>query len=186
MMEALAKSGRNAPVVALPYGDEASYWHNRTTGAWEDYVVDEVIPMAVEKYGVDEDSVAIGGISMGGYGAYLIAAKNPGRFCAVGGHSPAIWQRPGETAEGAFDNSEDFDSNDVIATASNGYGSSKLWIDAGDKDPFMPGDRALESVLNAAGTDLTFKTWPGEHDEDYWSEHFDDYFRFYRLALGDC
>ena len=33
--------------------------------------------------------VAIGGISMGGYGALLLGAA--GNFCAVGGHSPALW-----------------------------------------------------------------------------------------------
>ena len=41
--------------------------------------------------GADPDRVAIGGISMGGFGAFDIARLHPGAFCAVGGHSPAIW-----------------------------------------------------------------------------------------------
>src|SRR4051812_42936053 len=41
---ALAKAGSGAPIVALPYGGDHSYWHNRASGDWASYVVDEVIP----------------------------------------------------------------------------------------------------------------------------------------------
>ena len=53
---------------------------------------------------------------MGGFGAYDIALQHPGRFCAVGGHSPALWFDGGETAPGAFDDAADFERNDVVGT----------------------------------------------------------------------
>jgi hypothetical protein len=84
-----ARSAPHAPDIAFPYGDQ-SYWHNRADGAWGSYVLDEVIPKALTVLNADPRRVAIGGISMGGFGAYALARLEPGRFCAVGGHSAAI------------------------------------------------------------------------------------------------
>lgn len=39
-------------------------------------------------------------------GDHDLAMLHPGRFCAVGGHSPALWFDGGETAPGAFDSAE--------------------------------------------------------------------------------
>ena len=188
MYSALADQGARAPVVAFPYGGEASYWHDRADGDWGRYVTDEVIPAVEERYDVDERRLAIGGISMGGFGAYDIAAKNPGAFCAVGGHSPAIWQEAGETAAGAFDDAEDFARNDVIAAANEGvaFDGPKLWLDAGDEDPFIPGDDAMAAALKGSGADLQRETFPGGHEGAYWDAHWDDYLGFYAEALAGC
>ena len=74
----------------------------------------EVIPTVVRRFDIDPRRVAIGGISMGGFGAYDLALLHPERFCAVGGHSPALWLEAGETAPGAFDDAADFERNDVV------------------------------------------------------------------------
>ena len=76
----------------------------------------EVIPLVERRFGVDPERIAIGGISMGGFGAYDIALHHPGMFCAVGGHSAALWFEGGETAPGAFDDAADFERNDVVGT----------------------------------------------------------------------
>jgi hypothetical protein len=89
MFAALHALGPRAPDIAFPYGDD-SYWVNSASGAWSFYVLDEVIPKALTVLHADPRRVAIGGISMGGFGAYAIARLDPGRFCAVGGHSTAI------------------------------------------------------------------------------------------------
>ena len=105
---ALDRLGARAPVVVFPSGGESSYFHKRASGDWGRYVLDEVIPQAVKRLHADPRRVAIGGISMGGFGAYSIARLRPQRFCAVGGHSAALWRSGGETAPGAFDDAEDF------------------------------------------------------------------------------
>jgi pimeloyl-ACP methyl ester carboxylesterase len=117
VLRALAALGTDAPVVAFPAGSEASYWHDRADGGWGRYVTDEVIPRVSRRFRTDGKRVAIGGISMGGFGAYAIALAHPGRFCAVGGHSPALWDDAGDAAPGAFDDAEDFAGHDVIAAA---------------------------------------------------------------------
>ena len=185
LLHAIGALGDRAPVVAFPDGAEDKYWHDRDSGDWGRYVTAEVIPQVAERFGTDRDRVAIGGISMGGFGAYDIAARHPRRFCAVGGHSPALWRSGGETAPGAFDDAEDFAAHDVVAEA-NALDELPVWLDAGDKDPFRPGDEAFAQALEIVGADATVQTWPGGHDGDYWDAHWRDYLRFYARQLGRC
>jgi S-formylglutathione hydrolase FrmB len=189
MYAALAELGDRAPIVAFPDGGGDSYWHDRTDGDWARYVLDEVIPEVVDRFDADPRRVAIGGVSMGGFGAYDLVLQHPGRFCAVGGHSPALWETAGETAAGAFDDAEDFARNDVIAAAQSNpaaFTSQPVWLDAGDQDPFLAGDAAFSDALEAGGAPLTEKTWPGGHDSDYWDSHWGSYLRFYARALREC
>jgi S-formylglutathione hydrolase FrmB len=187
---ALDKAGTRAPIVAFPYGGDHSYWHNRASGDWAGYVMNEVIPQVTHRYDADPHRVAIGGISMGGFGAYDLALHNPGRFCAVGGHSPALWQTGSETAAGAFDDETDFEQNDVIAAAASDpapFTSQPIWLDAGAGDPFQPWDRMFADELRNDGAEATIKLdSPGGHDSDYWSAHWNEYIRFYASALAHC
>lgn len=189
LLKALAGLGDRGPIVALPYGGDHSYWHDRAEGDWGRYVTSEVVPAAVRRYGADRRRVAIGGVSMGGFGALDLARLHPGRFCAVGGHSPALWQNGGETAAGAFDDAADFAAHDVIGAARgnpNVFGDTKVWLDAGDADPFQPGVTALRTALRSSDADLTFHTWPGGHEVSYTDAHYAAYLRFYAHALAVC
>ncbi len=184
-LRALAAQGTRAPVVVFPNGAEASYWHKRRSGDWTRYVLDEVIPAAVKRFGADADRVAIGGISMGGYGAYEIARTRPRRFCAVGGHSAANWLSAGETAPGAFDDAADYARHDVVGAARRAgrapWRKAALWLDGGDRDPFLRADRTLAGALG-----IRMRVWPGGHDGGYWQRHYRDYLRFYARALARC
>ncbi len=154
LFAALAQLGDRAPAIVFPDGGEASYWHDRDDGAWARYVLDEAIPAAVRRLHADPRRIAIGGISMGGFGAYDLARLAPGRFCAVGGHSAAIWEQAGDSAAGAFDDADDFAAHDLIATAQADaapWRGIPLWLDGGDADPFRAGDDAFASALRAGG-----------------------------------
>jgi enterochelin esterase-like enzyme len=183
--KALKALGARAPVVAFPDGADDKYWHDRDSGAWGRYVMREVIPQVTRTFGTDRRRVAVGGISMGGFGAFDLARLHPHRFCAVGGHSPALWRSGGETAPGAFDDTEDFARHDVIAGARR-LAKLPLWLDAGDRDPFRPGDDAFAAALRSAGAHPHVHEWPGGHDGDYWDAHWRDYLRFYARALKRC
>ena len=173
-MEAL---GDRAPVVAFPAGG-GSYWHDRRDGAWERMVRRELPRQLAKKVSFDRSRIAVGGISMGGFGALSLARS--GDYCAAGAHSPAIWRSGGETAPGAFDGAEDFARHDVIAHADDLDGT-RLWVDIGDRDPFLAGTRAFG---RAAGVKV--RVWRGGHDGGYWRSHYDEYLRFYARALADC
>ncbi len=179
-----------APIVVFPDGGDSSYWHDRSSGDWGRYLIDEVIPQAAERTGADPSRVVVGGISMGGFGALNLAQRNPGRFCGAGGHSPALFRSAGETPQGAFDDAPDFERNDVIGTARrdpSGFAGAPIWLDAGREDFFHPTTAELTDVLDGSGADLTARLeWPGGHDDSYWDAHWAQYLGFYTAALRDC
>ena len=185
LFTALHALGSSAPDIAFPSGGALSYWHNRTDGAWSSYVLNEVIPKALTVLGANPRRVAIGGISMGGYGAYALARLEPRRFCAIGGHSPAIWFAYRNAEKGAFDNASDFARNDVITAAKANpklYGHAQLWLDIGTQDPFFQAtDQQLATALH-----IKLHTWPGGHDSRYWNAHWNDYLGFYAHELATC
>jgi S-formylglutathione hydrolase FrmB len=188
VLRALAALGTDAPVVAFPAGSEGSYWHDRAEGDWGRYVTEEVIPRVTRRFRTDGHRVAVGGISMGGFGAYSLALAHRGRFCAAGGHSPALWEEAGVSAAGAFDDADDFARHDVIAAAGRpaAFGSTVLWLDGGTDDPFRRAADAFAARLRAAGTPLARHVSPGGHDSRYWLAHWPEYLRFYARALASC
>ena len=188
MFAALAELGSRAPDVVFPYGGADSYWHNRAGAAWGTYVMNEVIGEAVKRLGADPNRVAVGGMSMGGFGALDLARLNPRRFCAVGAHSAALWATGAQSAAGAFDDARDFALNDVIAIARRGdpYRRMAVWIDVGNQDPFLAADTTFAGALRRHGQRVEFHVWPGGHDQAYWQSHWGDYLDFYASALAAC
>jgi len=185
LFDALHDLGPRAPAVLLADGGDHSYWHDRRDGKWGTSVLREAIPAALSRSHVDGHRVAIGGISMGGYGAYEIARQRPRRFCAVGGHSAANWLAAGDSAPGAFDDAADFARHDVVGLAQargrRPWRRAALWLDGGDRDPFLTADRALASALG-----ISMRVSPGGHEGAYWRRHYGDYLRFYARALARC
>ena len=190
LLDALADLGPRAPVVAFPDGG-TSFWYDRPSGDWGAYVVREVIPAVARRAGADARRVAVGGISMGGFGAYHLGMEHPDRFCGVGGHSPALWlsfEESGEFPE-AFDDAGAFAENDPVETARedpDAFGETPVWADTGSADWFLPGFRAFRAALEAGETDLSAREWPGGHDLAYWDSHWDSYLRFYTRTLARC
>ena len=180
---ALRRLGRRAPDVLLVNGGDSSYYHDRRDGRWSAYVLQEAIPAAIRRLDADRKRVAIGGMSMGGFGALDLARIAPNRFCAVGGHSAALWRTGGETPAGAFDDAADFARHDLFA---NGRYRMPVWLDVGTGDPFRSADTAFAQRLRARGVRVTFRIWPGGHAFSYWKAHLDAYLRFYATALGSC
>jgi len=188
--DALAKLGSRAPDLLLVDGGDNSYYHDRAGGRWGSYVMQEAIPAALKRTGADRNRIAIGGISMGGFGALLAGEQFPGFFCAVGGHSAAIWRTGGETPQGAFDNAEDFQLFNVMKRASSEPAPlgrrTRVWIDVGSQDPFASADAELARVLRKHGQRVVFHAWWGTHSNKYWDKHVAAYLRFYAGALASC
>lgn len=161
-----------APEVLLLDGGADSYWHNRAAGRWASMVLREAIPAGIAR--THARRVAIGGISMGGYGALLLGSRYR-RFCAVGAQSPALWLSPGETAPGAFDDAQDYERNDVFKLRP----PQPLWIDLGASDPFRD---ATLSYARKAG--LRAHVRPGGHDAALWNAFMPKFLRFFAGACA--
>jgi hypothetical protein len=162
--DALHSLAPRAPIVLLLDGGDHSYWHDRADGRWGTATLRQL-----------RGRLAIGGISMGGFGALLLGAK--AHVCAVGAHSPALWLRGGDTPAGAFDDATDFARNDLIAHPRR-Y-NAPVWIDVGTADPFHDA-----AVRYAHEVHAQLHVWPGGHDHAYWSAHMASYFQFYGRACG--
>jgi S-formylglutathione hydrolase FrmB len=183
----LAALGPRAPVIVIVNGGGHSYYHDRRDGPWASMVLKEAIPDAIRRFHTRAGRIAIGGISMGGYGALHIASLRPNEFCAVGGHSAALWETPGATAPGAFDDAADYERNDVFRAARSGaFDRLPVWIDGGVSDPFHDADAAFVDDLRRRGVKVTYHVWPGGHTASYWHAHMASYLRFYATALASC
>ena len=181
---ALSGLGKRAPVVLLPEGSDNSFWHDRAGEPWAQYVLREAIPAALERSGADPHRIAIGGISMGGFGALDIGRLAPRRFCAVGGHSPALYvANPNDHLPDVFDGDADFSRHDLIRIARRGSPyRAPVWVDVGTRDRLRDADTAFARVLRTDGARISFHVWPGSHDGPYWDAHFAQYLRFYADA----
>jgi S-formylglutathione hydrolase FrmB len=118
--------------------------------------------------------VAVGGISMGGYGALLLGSRDRA-LCAVGAQSPALWLSPGETAPGAFDDAQDYERNNVFKL----HPPHPLWIDLGASDPFR---EATLAYARRAGVHAHVK--PGGHDSALWNAFTPQFLRFFAHACA--
>jgi S-formylglutathione hydrolase FrmB len=177
--------GAEAPNILLPEGGASSYWHNRRDAEWGRYLLHEAIPDAVAKTGADPKRIAIGGFSMGGFGALALALQHPGLFCAAGGHAPALWKTAGATALGAFDSPADFKRHDILAAAKRGwpFGSTRIWLDVDTHDPFRA---ATTQLAHDLGTRARFTVWPGTHSTAYIQRHLPQTLRWYAASLAAC
>lgn len=93
-LDGLIKRGLiRASVAVMPTTGPASWWADGAAEKAETAVMTELLPYVEGKYKVttERQGRAIGGLSMGGYGALNLALRHPTKFCAAGIISPAIY-----------------------------------------------------------------------------------------------
>jgi S-formylglutathione hydrolase FrmB len=107
-----------------------------------------------QRRGIGPSSQQIGalGISMGGYGALLLAEKHPHLIRAVAAISPAVWTTYAQAHAanaGAYASASDFVEDDVI-THAPALAAMPVRVASGVDDPFHPGVLALVKALPAS------------------------------------
>jgi S-formylglutathione hydrolase FrmB len=171
-----AAAGPAFALVAVDGGE--SYWHRRADG--EDrlsMLLAELIPQIRSQRGL----VARGlwGWSMGGYGALRAAIERPREFRAVATSGAALWQSPGETAPGAFDDTDDYARNDIYSRVARL--TPPMFIACGASDPFVGANKALAAARpDRTQTDFT----AGCHGTPYWTRLAGRQATFLRDALA--
>ena len=147
-----------APMAMVAADGGGGYWHAHPGDDPMGMLINEIIPMC-QALGLGRPPRPIGtiGISMGGYGAILVAEKHPDSIGAVAAISPAIWTHYAQARAAnprAFTSTDDFAANDVIAHAPALAGKA-VRVASGDSDPFRPGVTALTKAL-PPGTIIDF------------------------------
>jgi diacylglycerol O-acyltransferase / trehalose O-mycolyltransferase len=84
-----ALSEASGVLVVMPDGGKAGYYSDWLKGPkWETFHLTELRTYLATNFRADSTKEAIGGFSMGGFGALSYAARHPGRFKAVMALSP--------------------------------------------------------------------------------------------------
>lgn len=168
---ALRAGGTPLPPMALVTVDGGSgYWNAHPGDDPMGMLTRELIPMC-RRRGLGRPPLRVGamGISMGGYGALLLAEKHPGLISAVAAISPAIWTSYAQARAvnaGAYASAADFAADDAVTHAS-ALAGKPVRIASGYDDPFHPGVRALAGVL-PKGAVVEFGK--GCHDGQFFAE----------------
>jgi pimeloyl-ACP methyl ester carboxylesterase len=160
---ALRIDGRALPPMAMVAADGGNgYWHAHPGDDPMGMVINELIPLCQGRgLGRRPQPIGIMGISMGGYGALLMAEKHPRLFAAVAAISPAVWTTYAQAAganPGAYTSAADFAANDAV-THAGALTGLPVRIASGLSDPFHPGVVDLVKALPGAVVDLS----PGCH-----------------------
>jgi S-formylglutathione hydrolase FrmB len=196
-------------IVALPYGSNSFYLNGKDGTRYEDAIVRDFIPWVDKTYRTTAKPAerVVEGISMGGYGALVIAFKHPEMFSGVAAHSAAIFgdlpTRPGAGADrraaGRYqmaakifgdppDREHYRQNNPIDLVADNGAKIKKLaiYFDVGEQDRygFADGNRRLHETLEKAGVAHTFWIGPGDHGWAFLATRSEPAFAFVSKTVG--
>lgn len=141
-----------APMALVTVDGGNGYWNPHPDDDPMAMVIGELIPLC-RRLGLGRPPrrIAMMGISMGGYGALLLAEKYPRLIAATAAISPAIWtsyaQARGANA-GAYASAAAFAANDAV-THALALAHVPVRVASGYDDPFYPGVQALARALPA-------------------------------------
>ncbi len=176
-------------VVAMPDGGRGFYL-DAAEGFSYYTALSEELPVMLQKYLPLREEWAVGGLSMGGYGAVRFALGRPDRFRSAHSHSGALGfghfpgfrdqaeflRILGEPAVGG--------PNDLFSLAETVSSPPALRIDCGVDDFLIDSNRAFTAHLREIGYEHEYEEFPGEHNWAYWDEHVQEQLAFHRKNLG--
>lgn len=175
-------------IIVLPQGDQG-YWvdHADDGPLWGSYVAHDMVKEIDANFRTlaDRQHRAVGGLSMGGYGALQLAINYPDVFGVAGADSPSL--HTFASAPPFFDNEAYFDAHDpmhLFALHSEVARTLKLYIDVGQQDPWLPVVYSFHQLLQDQGIPHEWHAFEGGHEGTYWSTHAPDYLQFYSATLG--
>lgn len=150
---------------------------------------------------------AIGGLSMGGYGALRIGLGFSDRFCSVNSHSGAVgwgnfdfkfgpaapaslagrgpeFMRELNAIFGDDPRGTDHDLGVLARRALAAGNLPSLLLDCGTDDFLIEDNRAFHAELSKTAVPHTYREFPGAHTWDYWDTHIQEALAFHARNLG--
>ncbi len=193
VLEMIRKKVIPPVTIAMPsdglWGDGSSYLpHNNFN--FEKWIAEDV-PSAVKQCipEVDDQSkMFIGGLSMGGFGAFKIGIKYHETFTAIAAHSSITnIAQMGLLVEENIENfsQEDKAEEDILATILK-YKDHLPGIsfDCGTSDPLLENNRLLHTQFLENHIMHDYEEYAGGHEWPYWQEHIIDSMLFFSRFLN--
>ena len=179
-------------IVAVDGGRSSFYLNSKSGVRYEDAIVQDLIPHIEKTYRATgkREGRAIQGISMGGWGALMLAFKHPEMFSSVTAHCAALFAelpQPSGTDRrsqfmtqligNTFGNPPDeayFRSVNPIYIAETNVTAIKksglqIYFDVGDQDHygFTEPNKQFDERLTKLGIPHEFHIFPGRHGWEY-------------------
>jgi S-formylglutathione hydrolase FrmB len=185
---ALEVDGRPlAPMAIVTVDGGNGYWTPHPGDNPMAMVIDELIPRCRRRgLGLAPQRIGTMGISMGGYGALLLAEKYPHLIAAVAAISPAIWTSYAQARavnSGAYASASAFAAYDAV-THADALDRTPLRVAAGYDDPFYPGVQALVRTLGPLGAGSVVRFAKGCHTDPFFTEQEPPSLAFLASHLG--
>jgi S-formylglutathione hydrolase FrmB len=186
-------------VVVMPDGGRGWYTNavNPPKYRYEDDIIKDVVGLVERTFPVKAERAgrAIGGLSMGGFGAIKLGLRHHEMFASVTSHSGAIGftHRDPERARGlspefvpVFGDDPTGGDNDPFALVERvDHGRlPKLRFDCGTDDFLLDDNRAFHRHLEALHVPHEYEEFPGGHDWGYWDRHVQEAIAFHVKNLG--
>ncbi len=179
-------------MVVMPDGGRGWYSNAIEGAAYEDDLIKEVVGLVDRTFPVkaDRSGRAIGGLSMGGFGAVKLGLKHHDKFSSVHSHSGALGilaadhskepelqtelrrifgPNPLGGAEDPFALVEKIDHGRLPA----------LLLDCGTEDGLLKQSRKFHEHLEKSCIPHEYREFPGGHNWDYWDKHVQDALAFH-------
>lgn len=191
--EAIA-SGRLPPMI-LVMPDAGTTWYSNSVDGkvrYEDMLIEEFIPFIDRTFRTRPQRLfrSAVGLSMGGYGAMMLAMRHPTLFSGAAALSPGIrteqeiiatddasWQRYfgpiyGANLQGEARLNDVWRAHSPLALAKTlpveQLNRQRWWIDMGDDDFLSQGGDAMHTVLKQRGINHEYRVRDGGHTWLYW------------------
>lgn len=197
------------PILTVMPSADDSFYLNSSLGGYEDFIVCELVDFIDANYPTvaSPEGRATTGLSMGGYGALLLALRHPEVFGAAASHSGAVltarattelgkpweWSKTlyGEGPDGARKRREHdiltlaqrFLREDAVSGTLHYHGPA-LYLDCGTEDFLYYASRELTQALRMLHVPYEYHEYSGDHDWTYWDRHVQDSLRFHCARWG--
>jgi putative tributyrin esterase len=184
-------------VVVMPDGGRGWYTNAFEGYAHEDDLIKDIVGLIDSTFPVkaERSGRAIGGLSMGGYGAVKVGLKHFNMFASVNSHSGALSFVHNDFAQakllspeferifGKNPNGGPEDPFTIVERIDHGR-LPAIRIDCGTADFLLDQNRKYHAHLESLHIPHEYQEFPGNHDWAYWDLHVQEAIAFHVRNLG--
>lgn len=194
----VAKFAEHEMILVMPEGNSSYYVNSatRTEDRYEDYITRDLIDDVEKRFPAasERKNRAIAGVSMGGFGAVILALKHPDLYYFAGGLSSALdvpsrpfsIKRMGQYRQhvaifGSWGSATRRENDPYqIARSVDPFQVPYLFLSCGDQEGLLPANKKFVSILQERNFKYEFHAGPGGHNWNQWNRRVPDLFQSLR------